>query len=81
MDSSTALFLQVVGELDNGRVLQDMVLIGSWALPVYRKLFDDDPEVPVLRTTDIDFLIGAPPAIRTKLDVPSVLSKLGFDPD
>ena len=37
--------------------------------------------VPVLRTTDLDFLVGMPPAIRCSFDVPSALSELGFEPE
>lgn len=81
MDNSESLFLDVVRQLDNGGVLQDMVLIGSWALPVYRTHFGNDPEVPILRTTDIDFLLGAPPSVRKQLDVPRALASIGFDPD
>ena len=47
MGSDEDLFLRLIQELDNGGVLQQIVLIGSWALPIYRKYFDDDPEIPL----------------------------------
>ena len=54
------------------------VLIGSWALPIYKTYFDDDPEIPILRTTDVDFLLGIP-NIRNTFDISSALLDLGFE--
>jgi hypothetical protein len=65
------LFLSIIDRLAKGRVLPDIVLIGSWVLPIYRAYFDDAPEIPVLRTTDVDFLVGMPPRVRHEFDVPS----------
>lgn len=79
MENAESLFLKIIGKLDAGDVLQDIVLIGSWALPVYRTYFDDDPEIPILRTTDVDFLLGMPPNIQTTFDIPAALSELGFE--
>jgi len=41
--------------------------------------FDDDPEIPILRTTDFDFLLGMPPDIKNTFDIPAALSELGFE--
>mgnify|MGYP000048466849 CR=1 FL=1 len=79
MENSESLFLKIIDKLDSGGVLQDIVLIGSWALPVYREYFDDDPEIPILRTTDVDFLLGMPPNIRSAFDIPAALSEIGFE--
>ena len=62
-------------------VLTDIVLIGSWVLPIYREYFNDAPEIPVLRTTDVDFLVGMPPKVKREFDVPAALSELGFEPE
>ena len=75
------LFLNIIGRLARGGVLTDIVLIGSWVLPIYRMYFDNDPEIPVLRTTDVDFLVGMPPRVRREFDVPAALSELGFEPE
>lgn len=75
------LFLKIVGVLERGGVLNDIVLIGSWVLPIYRAYFNNAPEIPVLRTTDVDFLVGMPPRIRREFDVPAALSRLGFEPE
>jgi hypothetical protein len=78
--STEDLFLRLLQELDKGGVLQQIVLIGSWALPIYRRFFDDDPEIPILRTTDVDFLVGNPPKITSPMDIQRSLSELGFEP-
>ena len=48
-------------------------------MPIYRTYFDDDPEIPILRTTDVDFLVGMPPNIQNTFDIPAALSELGFE--
>lgn len=79
MENSESLFLKIIGKLDAGKVLQDIVLIGSWVLPIYRTYFDNDPEIPILRTTDVDFLLGMPPNIQNTFDIPAALSEIGFE--
>jgi len=75
------LFLRIIAGLDEGGVLQKVVLIGSWALRVYQTHFDNDPQVPVLTTTDVDFLVPNPPRLGTRFDVGRMLTGLGFDTD
>lgn len=58
------LFLRIIAGLDDGGVLQQVVLIGSWALRVYQTHFDNNPEVPILTTTDVDFLVPNPPRLE-----------------
>lgn len=81
MENDEDLFLTVIGRLAAGGVLRDIVLTGSWVLPVYRSYFNDAPEIPVLRTTDVDFLVGMPPRIHEDFDVPAALAELGFEPE
>ncbi len=71
MANDDDLFLTIIGKLAKGGVLNDIVLIGSWVLPIYRAYFKNAPEIPVLRTTDVDFLVGMPPKVRREFDVPS----------
>ncbi|MCK4516170.1 MAG: hypothetical protein KAU31_12990 [Spirochaetaceae bacterium] len=80
MEAGEALFLRILRRFDGVGVLQDLVLIGSWVLPVYRHYFEGDPRVPVLRTTDIDILVRRPPRIKTKADIPAVLAEIGLEP-
>lgn len=79
MGNNKNLFLKIIETLDKGNVLQDIVLIGSWVLPVYREYFDNDPEIPILRTSDVDFLFGMPPRIRNTFNISEALLKLGFE--
>jgi hypothetical protein len=79
VESGEKLFFRILAELDAAGVLQQIVLIGSWVLPVYRSFFGENPEIPLLRTTDIDFLVGNPPRITTLCDVPKILAGLGFE--
>lgn len=81
MADDEGLFLKIIDRLAKGGVLTDIVLIGSWVLPIYRAYFNDAPEIPVLRTTDVDFLVGMPPRVRRDFDVPAALSELGFEPE
>ena len=81
MEDDDGLFLSIIDRLSKGGVLSDIVLVGSWVLPMYREFFDNAAEIPVLRTTDLDFLVGTPPKIRCSFDVPSALSDLGFEPE
>lgn len=81
MESDEDLFLAIIGRLAKGGVLTDIVLIGSWVLPIYRLHYNDAPEIPLLRTTDVDFLVEMPPRTRREFDVPAALSELGFEPE
>lgn len=81
MADDDELFLTIIDRLARGGVLDDIVLIGSWVLPIYRMFFDNAPEIPVLRTTDVDFLVGMPPKLRREFDVPAALLELGFEPE
>lgn len=81
MDSDENLFLKIIEKLDTGNVLQQIVLIGSWVLPIYRTHFDDDPEIPILRTSDVDFLLEMPPNMQVTFNIPLALSELGFEPE
>ncbi len=81
MESDESLFLKIIEKLNTGNVLQHIVLIGSWVLPIYKTYFNDDPEIPVLRTTDVDFLLEMPPNFSNRFDIPLALSELGFEPE
>lgn len=79
VEENYKLLASVFRELQKAGVLQHIILAGSWCQYFYRIFFDNSPEVPLLRTTDIDFLIPNPPGISTGADVPFILSSLGFD--
>lgn len=79
MEERSDLPLRVLRELQKKGVLRDVILIGSWCHYFYRSYFDNAPEIPVLRTLDLDFLVPNPVRIRNKVDVPEILRGLEFD--
>jgi hypothetical protein len=60
MEEKYSLLLTVLKELRNAGVLNELVLAGSWCQYFYRILFDKAPEIPLIRTTDIGFLVSNP---------------------
>lgn len=68
-------FDSIVSTLNQHGILQDFILIGSWVLRVYQEYFKHDPEVPILATKDLDFLVTNPPQISNKVNIPALLEK------
>ena len=67
MEEKYKLLFAVLRELFKAEVLDDLILIGSWCQYYYRILFDKAPEIPLIRTADIDFLVPNPPRIKNHL--------------
>jgi hypothetical protein len=80
MSEQSQLFLKVLREFQNTGVLEDLVLIGSWCHYFYRIYFNDAPEIPLVRTLDLDFLVPGRRLAKKSIDIPGVLGKLGFEP-
>jgi hypothetical protein len=78
--TQTDLFTEILRSLEQAGALNELVLVGSWALAVYRQLFDGHKSIPAVRTTDIDFLIANPNHVRQNIDIHGLLCKLGFLP-
>ena len=72
------LCLEVLRRLSRVRVLNNIVLIGSWCIPFYKEYFAKAKYVPSIKTRDIDFLIPAPSRIKKKVDIPKLVKDLGF---
>jgi len=81
MEEKYKLFSAVLEKLQEEDVLNGLVIVGSWCQYYYRILFDDAPEIPLIRTTDIDFLVPNPSKFKNKVDVTELLNSLGFDSD
>ncbi|MDO9577552.1 MAG: GSU2403 family nucleotidyltransferase fold protein [Candidatus Cloacimonadales bacterium] len=79
MRDNKALFHQMLPEFHDYGILDNVILIGSWVLPVYRHYFSNSPEIPILRTMDVDFLIPNRPKIHIKVDIPKILKKFEFE--
>jgi len=74
----SSLFFKILNSLYNVGVLQDIILIGSWCHYFYKDYFSNAPEIPLLRTLDIDFLIPNPPRIQKEVNIPEILEDLDF---
>jgi hypothetical protein len=81
MEEKYELLSAVLNELQENGVLDGLVIVGSWCQYFYRILFDNAPEIPLLRTLDIDFLVPNPSTFKTNVDVTQLLNRLGFDSD
>ena len=81
MEEKYELLAAVLKELQAKGVLDGLVIVGSWCQYYYRILFDNAPEIPLLRTSDIDFLVPNPSKFTTNVDVSALLNQLGFDND
>lgn len=81
MEEKYELLAAVLKELQEKGVLDGLVIVGSWCQFYYRILFDNAPEIPLLRTLDIDFLVPNPSKFKTRVDVSALLNQLGFDSD
>jgi hypothetical protein len=72
------LCVEILKRLDSVGVLDKIILIGSWCIPLYEQHFAASDFTAPLRTRDIDFLIPFPNKIKGKIDVPALLKDLGY---
>ncbi len=80
MTKQNNLFLATLNALHKSGVFEDIILIGSWCHYFYRIYFNNAPEIPVVRTMDIDFLIPNPVKIHKDINIPEILRTLDFTP-
>lgn len=81
MEEKYELLASVLKALQAKGVLDGLVIVGSWCQYYYRILFDNAPEIPLLRTVDVDFLVPNPARFKSRVDVSEILNLLGFDSD
>jgi len=72
------IFLQTLKKLEQKNILKELVLVGSWCLPVYKSIYDGNAKVPVLRTSDLDLLISNPKNIHNSVNIDELLQSIGF---
>lgn len=77
------LCLEVLRRFAKVGLLKELVLIGSWCIYFYEDYFASVPYIDhvSLKTRDLDFLIPNPRQIKVKVDIPDLLSDLGFIAD
>ena len=81
MEEKYKLLSAVLQRLQDSGALEKLILTGSWCQYYYRIMFNASLEIPLIRTTDIDFLIPNPPKISKSVDITKILNDLGFDND
>jgi len=79
MKNKHIIFDDLLKALHQSGVLSHVTLIGSWCLPIYRAYFDNAPEIPILRTMDLDILVHKNLTLTYIIDVPKILNSFGFD--
>lgn len=72
------LFYTLMKTLQDKGVLKEVVLVGSWCQYFYQEYFGYSPQIPAVRTVDIDFLIPNPPYIKREVNVTELLESIGF---
>ncbi len=72
------LCIEVLRRLEKVKVLNNIVLIGSWCIPFYKEYFSKVAYISSIRTRDIDLLVPNPAKIKIKVDLPNLLKDLGF---
>jgi hypothetical protein len=80
MKKKSNLFFSTIDALHNCGALENLILIGSWCHYFYRIYFDGAPQIPAVRTVDIDLLVPNPPGIKKHVHIPRILESLGFEP-
>ena len=72
------LVVQVLTRFEENNILDKIVLVGSWCIPLYKDYFSAVRYYTPIRTRDIDFMIP----LRTKFapggSIPAMLRDLGF---
>lgn len=74
-------FKQLITMLSKLTILEEIVLIGSWAFNLYRDIYENAEYLSPLRTRDVDFCLEPNPQNRRKMNIVLELKKLGFDLD
>lgn len=74
------VFLDLLHRFDREGVLNQVMLIGSWCMALYRSALSDATRLPAILTLDADFLIPSRASITREADVPAILQQMGFVP-
>ena len=74
------LCVEILKRFHKAGLLNDFILIGSWAMVFYKERFKDWPRLNrfVLMTRDMDFLIDSVQKVKQKVDIPELLKDLEF---
>ncbi|MDD5097714.1 MAG: GSU2403 family nucleotidyltransferase fold protein [Candidatus Omnitrophica bacterium] len=77
-NSQYKLFIEVLRRINKAGVLKNIVLIGSWCIPLYKEYFIGTKYITSITTRDVDLLVPLPLNIKIKVDIEDLLRDLGF---
>lgn len=77
-NSQYKLFIEVLRRINKAGVLKNIVLIGSWCIPLYKEYFSGTKYITSITTRDVDLLVPLPLNIKVKVDIENLLKDLGF---
>ena len=72
------LCLEVLRRMKKEGILDKVMLVGSWCIPLYENYFEKKGILPPLRTRDIEFLFPVPLKLKRRIDLFELLKDLGF---
>lgn len=75
------LFDQVLKRFYENGLLDQLVIVGSWCIYLYRYYFNDPNYSSGIRTRDLDFVVVNPEKITGDILIKDVISDLGFIED
>ena len=72
------LFIEVLRRMRSRRILDKLILVGSWCILLYEDYFREKGILPPIRTRDLEFLIPIPPRFDQTTNLHELLKDLGF---
>jgi len=77
--NQSELVQDVLRIMAKAKILDNVLVIGSWCAHLYTIYFTDQDYIPRIRTRDIDFLTKTRPSFPKEVDFEELLSPLGFE--
>ena len=68
-NNQSDILLSLLRQMRSKHILKDLMLVGSWCLPIYRENLVGAKNIPALRTWDVDLLIPNPKALTKQVDM------------
>jgi hypothetical protein len=72
------LCLEVLTRMRNAGILGNIMIVGSWCIPLYEDYFKKEAYLPPIRTRDLDLLFPIPLKLAKNADLFELLKDLGF---
>jgi hypothetical protein len=73
-----SLCLEVLTRMRNAGILGNIMIVGSWCIPLYEDYFKKEAYLPPIRTRDLDLLFPIPLKLAKNADLFELLKDLGF---